>query len=266
VRCFTSLFLASPQINKSYLHQITSGGLFAQMHEHPNFSLVELLRKISPRLPSTVEDWLFSRIERYCQGLILKQLQTFRMSLRQVEHPNALPCVIFCSLSWVLTNGQGKRTGSESLSGFLCKDHEFIIIKRAVSSRAGSDRRNSDDLYEYQMIQGYMESRLERGYGMVEWQTSKNVFSGIDGFSCFSMELLVDHLVRFATARIWDEKNFRSVFNVSELDCTGHAYIPAFAFRPLRDDVCLGWGERPLSDALTTAIIDSTKTKLPHRG
>ncbi len=112
LRCWTSLFLSSAQINKNSLYNIVSGGIIRQAIDNPNLSFLLAAPTLARTLPSRVSNSLLHRLPSFCSNSATKNVtelsrllflcgdvnDTDEMIVEEEEH---LPRVFFCSMSWV---------------------------------------------------------------------------------------------------------------------------------------------------------------------
>jgi len=223
VKCFASLFLSERQINGGYLHSLLSGGIFNQILNNPNVSIPYLVLSVSLKLKSIFDievnrkSWL-PTVDLFCRKKCSYNVSSFLGELLKTENPDLLPKVFFCSTSWLSL--EKKIKAAEDLFQEM-QDHEFIIVKRVCKS---------GQKYEYQLIQGYMNSESELGYTLFEWQKSGHPFSSIYGFSLTGF---FGHLNKFSANARWDCDNHHSMTGIRELKFNKNRYLPAFSFRSL---------------------------------
>ena len=156
----------------------------------------------------------------FSSWLSLRNVNSLFNQLVLLEHSHALPKVYICSLSMVATT--------------MLMDHEFIIVRH--------------DQDAYQIIQGYMDTGQEVGYGLFKWQSSDNIFSGI--FCKVKLFELLSHLQNFASDKCFDSENYFAFTQIHECTYANQSYSPSFSYAQLEDHHIIGWGSRPLSDRL----------------
>ena len=285
VQCFASIFLNRTRINQDDIYSVLSGGALLHLWSTPNLFLctvVGVLPNFLFRGCNANAVWFRTSMcerfqcamararaatllhfPRYCRAAATAQVHSFREQLLLEEHTDHLPRVFFLSLTWVLEDSLSAHLGSEYhqreeqlqtgkvsdvWNGF--QDHTFAFIKRASPQ---SDR----SAYEYQCIQGYMDSATEEGYDMLGWQKSGSPFCKSSGFGRETLDAFLAHLQAFAKNIIWDGKNHAAAFLVQEDRFSGKPYLPSFVCRELQDSHIIGWGERPMSEYLRSVTRDS---------
>jgi hypothetical protein len=282
VQCFASIFLNRSRINEADIYAVLSGGVLSHMWFAPALFLCTIVGAF-PRFlfracsadaiwfrPSMCEryqsamasarDATLLRFPRYCRAVATAEVDSFREQLLLVEDMDKLPRVFFISLTWLLVDSLSAHLGSQRhhRAGEVAsdvwdglQDHAFAFIKR-VSSIPGFG-------YEYQIIQGYMDSATETGYDALQWQQSGNRFCKSTGFGPETLGDFMAHLRAFAENHRWDGANHAATFNVKEDRIAGRPYLPSFACHELEDSHIVGWGERPMSVYLRNASRASSR-------
>jgi hypothetical protein len=166
--------------------------------------------------------------------------------------------------------------------GYCFADHELIIIKREKKNNNNNnddkndnnrnyDHNNNDNYdynnintkhlskniiieYDYQIIQGYIQSETENGYNLAEWQNSKNEFASKTGISKKKIHFFLEKLKVFLNNETFDCINHKEMFNVYSKESKNEKYFPCFSYREFDDHFIEGFGERPLIDKLMNMI------------
>jgi hypothetical protein len=165
--------------------------------------------------------------------------------------------------------------------GYGFSDHELIIIKREkikdnnyYDNNYDNNYDNTNNVkdnnynnpltspniinpnieYDYQIIQGYIESETENGYNLSEWQNSKNQFSSKTGFSKKKMSFFFEKLKLFIKNDKFDCVNHKDMFNVYSNESKNEKYFPCFSYREFDDRFIEGYGERPMIDKMIEMI------------
>lgn len=284
--CFASLFLSRAQISSGYASFVVSGGWFRRLYNLPNFAWTaaalatgqaSLRSQISPapsrsestkrRLSRTIalsvlrfSGCLGPRIVDLHRARAASTVQKLAEALRAHEEWHHLPRVFFCNLAWLLGRGAAALADDvradrvrkpRSVWDIIAEDgqeHEFAIIKRP--HRLRQEHEGQPNVFEYQVIQGYLPSATERGFYLFQWQASRGRWSSPEGFGSEELQHFIDHLESFTFNESWDGASYAQCFGVREDRFVGHAYWPSFSFRELQDAAILGHGERPLSNHL----------------
>jgi hypothetical protein len=267
MNCWASVFLRQEDINKGHIYSLISGGLFVQARNQLNLVAFSLLHALATAAGRTPPHGAMLVLQRYFQRSAAHAVEGLRSVLLAADEDADLPRVFFCSTTWV---AQGLSLPLRGVDEGM-RDHDFALVKRSVVA-------NGTRVLEFQLVQGYSDSidylepengapgAGERGFWLLEWQSSGHPFALPSGFDADSMDRWLSMLTVFATSQTWEASNFANMFGNYEHRSKGASYWPAVSFRELTDDAIVGWGVTQLLDDLEAEVDSHVDCSVPETG
>lgn len=271
VQCLLSLFVSQKQIHPSSLDYIINGTPLGQLLSIPNVILHGYRIAYTNYLYNlcgyvhTIEDTIrYRRLSRSISKRSAKHgLDRLQTALFKVDEDVHLPRVLFCSIVWVhpeCLGPNGTVVDGIAHAEYGIWDHKFAIIKHS------NDR--------FQILQGYIKvdatssdpgattvaptNILKSGdFGLADWQKSGLAYSYPDGIDRRCVDTFVEGLERFVQDDAFNYEEHERLFGVnlrSEKDADRGQYWPSLFHCELEDVDIIGYGERPIADAIESYI------------